>query len=128
MEEPFGIWKVPLLEALEIDRASRRPVYLQVRDFLRGRILDGGLAPGVKLPSTRALAASLGISRNSILRAYEELAADGLLSGRIGSGTRVRAHGRKPKLDLRKVMRESHFPTDPVPVRDPDGNLLYFHR
>jgi len=116
------------LQPFPLDRASRRPLWLQVRDFFRRRILDGSLPAGTRLPSTRSLAKSLAISRNSALRAYEELAAEGLAAGSIGSGTRVLRHGRKPTLDWRNIVRQSHFPTDPLPFRDPDGNRLYFHR
>jgi GntR family transcriptional regulator/MocR family aminotransferase len=125
-----AIWRLEgaTLQPFPLDRASRRPLYLQVRDFLHRRILDGSLWPGARLPSTRSLAKSLAISRNSVLRAYEELAVEGLVTGRIGSGTRVRRHGRKPTLDWRNIVRESHFPTDRLPFRDPDGSPLYIHR
>jgi DNA-binding FadR family transcriptional regulator len=43
----------------------------------------------MRLPPSRTLARRLGISRNTVLFAYEELAADGWVSGRTGSGTRV---------------------------------------
>ena len=114
---------------LQLDPHSRQSLYLQLRDLLRRRILDRSLPPGVKLPASRALAQSLGVSRNTVVNAYEALAAEGLISGVIGSGTRVRRHGRKPlPLDLRHVLRESQFPNDPLPFRDPDGNPLYAHR
>jgi len=113
---------------LQLDPNSRQPLYLQVRDILRRLILDRSLPPGAKLPSTRALAKSLAISRNTAVNAYEALSAEGLVTGAIGSGTRVTATVRRRRLDLRSVLRESHFPTDPLPVCDPDGNPLYLHR
>jgi len=48
--------------------------------------------------------------------------------GAIGSGTRVTAAVRRRRLDLQSVVRESHYPTAPLPVCDPDGNPLYLHR
>jgi GntR family transcriptional regulator / MocR family aminotransferase len=108
----------------DLDPASRRPLYLQLRDALRRRILDHSLPAGVKLPSTRALAKYLAISRNTVVNAYEMLSAEGLVTGAIGSGTRVTASVRRRRLDLRSVLRESHFPTDLLPVSDPDGNPL----
>jgi|SRR5437588_12862161 len=111
----------------DLDPNSRQPLYLQLREFLRRRILDHSLPPGAKLPSTRELAKTLAVSRNTVVNTYEALAAEGLVTGAIGSGTRVRATVRR-RLDLRSVLRESHFPTDPVAVCDPDGNPLYLHR
>jgi len=113
---------------LQLDPNSRQPLYLQLRDVLRRRILDHSLPSGVKLPSTRALAKELSISRNTVVNAYEALSDEGLVTGAIGSGTRATATVRRRRLDLRSVLRESHFPTDPLPVCDPDGNPLYIHR
>jgi len=113
---------------LQLDPNSRQPLHLQLRDALRRSILDHSLPPGAKLPSTRALAKSLAISRNTVLNAYEALCAEGLVKGAVGSGTRVISTVRRRRLDVRSVLRESHFPTDPLPVCDPDGNPLYMHR
>ena len=110
----------------ELDPASRHPLYLQLRDALRRLILAHSLPPGVKLPSTRALAENLSVSRNTVVNAYEALAAEGLVTGATGSGTRVSAtvRARRRTLDLRSVLRDSHFPVDPLPLSDPDGNPL----
>lgn len=56
---------------------------------LRRAILDGRLAPGARLPSTRALSADLDLSRNVVVRAFEHLLAEGYVEGRAGSGTFV---------------------------------------
>jgi DNA-binding transcriptional regulator YhcF (GntR family) len=113
---------------LRLNPDSRQPLYLQLRDLLRRGILEGGLPPGAKLPSTRALAKDLAVSRNTVINAYESLCAEGLVTGAIGSGTRVTAKLRRRRLDVGSVLRESHFPTDPLPVCDPDGNPLYLHK
>lgn len=113
---------------MQLDPNSRQPLYLQLRDGLRRRILDGSLPPGAKLPSSRALAKNLAVSRNTVLNAYEALSAEGLVTGAIGSGTRVTGTVRRRRLDVPRVLRESHYPTDPLPVCDPDGNPLYLHR
>jgi DNA-binding transcriptional regulator YhcF (GntR family) len=113
---------------LHLEPNSRQPLYLQLRDALRRGILDRRLPPGAKLPSTRALAKTLAVSRNTVMNAYEALAAEGLVAGAIGSGTRVAGTVRRRRLDLRSVLRESHFPTDALPVHDLDGNPLYLHR
>ena len=52
-------------------------------------IVTGTLAPGVRAPATRALATELGLSRTTVLFAYEQLAAEGYLVGRHGSGSYV---------------------------------------
>ena len=110
---------------MQLDPTSRRPLYLQLRDSLRRLILDHSLPPGVKLPSTRSLAKNLAISRNTVLNAYEALYAEGLVTGAIGSGTRVTATIRRRRpLDVLRVLRGSHFPTDPLPMCDPDGNPI----
>jgi DNA-binding transcriptional regulator YhcF (GntR family) len=116
--------------ALTMVRDSGYPLHRQVCDFLRRAILSGEFPPGSSLPSTRALAKQLGISRNTVLRAYESLADEGFAGARIGSGTRVRALAARPKTarDLRFFLRESHYPADAAAFRDPDGNPLYIHR
>ncbi|MES4901207.1 MULTISPECIES: PLP-dependent aminotransferase family protein [unclassified Streptomyces] len=71
-----------------------------LRDAVRG----GRLAPGTRLPSSRSLAADLGIARNTVADAYGELVAEGWLTARQGSGTRV----------ARRVV-----PPEPTPPRTP---------
>jgi GntR family transcriptional regulator / MocR family aminotransferase len=91
-------------------------------ESLRQSIRDGRLRPGEKLPSTRAMARQLGISRTTVLDVYHQLSLDGLVSARIGSGTRVTGS------PLRAFIRGSHYPVEAVPFRDHDGNVLYVHR
>src|SRR5437667_490007 len=79
------------LRTLDLDPAAPAPLYRQLYDALRGAILDGRLAAGAHLPSSRVLAADLDVGRNTILSAYEQLAAEGYLEGRVGAGTRVAA-------------------------------------
>jgi GntR family transcriptional regulator/MocR family aminotransferase len=77
------------LLTLPLDPAATTPLFRQVYDGLRRAILDGTLAPGVRLPATRGLATDLGVSRNTVLNAYEQLLAEGYLEGKLGSGTYV---------------------------------------
>ncbi|MFF3401771.1 PLP-dependent aminotransferase family protein [Streptomyces sp. NPDC002659] len=67
-------------------------------DALREAVRTGRLAPGTRLPSSRSLAADLGIARNTVADAYAELVAEGWLTAQQGSGTRVarRAAPRRP--------------------------------
>jgi GntR family transcriptional regulator/MocR family aminotransferase len=72
-----------------IDRLSAAPLYQQLYEQLRWSIEAGQLTPGTRLPATRTLAKELGVSRNTVLVAYDRLLAEGYLDGRVGSGTRV---------------------------------------
>jgi GntR family transcriptional regulator/MocR family aminotransferase len=72
-----------------IDRRSGRPLYRQLYDGYREAIVDGRARPGQRLPSTRALAAELGISRITVLNAFEQLVAEGYFESRVGAGTVV---------------------------------------
>lgn len=75
---------------IALDRHSVIPLYLQIEETLRAAILNGALAEGDKLPSTRTLAAELAVSRLTVENAYGELAAKGFLQARRGSGAYVR--------------------------------------
>ncbi|MFD1776810.1 PLP-dependent aminotransferase family protein [Paenibacillus rhizophilus] len=74
---------------IDIDKRSNVPMFRQIHLAVRGRILSGELAAGLRLPSTRELAAGLGVSRNIVLEAYELLLAEGFIVARSGSGTYV---------------------------------------
>lgn len=116
------------LPALAIDRAAPDPLHRQLADALRLAIRSGELSPGAALPSTRALAATLRLSRNTVITAYEELTAEGLLIGRAGSATTVCDGHAAPRPDWRELLRRSQYPAEAFRFRDPDGNALYFHR
>lgn len=79
---------------IELDR--RQGLSRQLYQALRERILDGRLSSGTRLPASRDLAASLSISRNSVMRAYDQLYAEGFTDGRIGDGTYVAQLPDKP--------------------------------
>lgn len=74
---------------IPIDRAMDMPLIRQVYEQIRTRILHGELAAGECLPPTRELASSLGISRNVVVEAYDQLLAEGYIEGRQGSGSYV---------------------------------------
>jgi 2-aminoadipate transaminase len=80
----------------ELDRSSSVPLYQQLRDQIRRRILLGSLPPGTKLPPERTLANMLGVNRTTVVNAYRELAAEGLVEGRVGHGTVVLAPPTPP--------------------------------
>jgi GntR family transcriptional regulator/MocR family aminotransferase len=80
---------------LALERGSELPLHVQIERSLRGQIRAGRLAAGARLPSTRALAGTLGVSRGVVTEAYEQLAAEGYLTTRQGAPVRVAAvvHG-----------------------------------
>src|SRR3954468_7684537 len=76
---------------LLLDLGSEGPLRERIEVALRAAIREGRLRPGDRLPATRSLAAELGCSRWVVVEAYDQLAAEGWVEGRAGSGTRVRA-------------------------------------
>src|SRR5215208_4673656 len=76
---------------IALDAESAETLYRQVYRAIRAAILEGRLGPRTRLPSTRGLARDLGVSRSTVVQAYEQLRAEGYVDGRIGSGTRVSA-------------------------------------
>src|SRR5262245_16350649 len=74
---------------VRIDAGAREGLQQQVYASIRRGIFDGVLAPGGRLPSSRALAQELCVSRTTTLLAYEQLLAEGYLAARHGSGTFV---------------------------------------
>lgn len=89
--------------ALHLDRSSGTPLTVQLATALRAAIAGGSPAPGERLPSSRSLAAQLGVSRTVVTDAYQQLYAEGWLEGRHGSGTFV-APGAAPA------------PAEPAPI------------
>lgn len=79
----FQILDFPLVSVDGGSQSSR------VHAGLRNAILSGRLAPGTCLPSSRALATQLGVRRNAVVLAFEQLGSDGLVEGRQGAGTFV---------------------------------------
>lgn len=73
------------------DKKSSLPLHRQIYESLRAAILKGDYGARAKLPSTRSLAAQLGVSRMTIVVAYEQLYAEGYLEGKSGAGTFVAA-------------------------------------
>ena len=78
---------------LKLDERSRRPLFRQIIDRIREKIEARVLGPGDKLPSTRRLAAQLGVHRSTVSLAYQELWALGFLDLRRRLLFRRRAWG-----------------------------------
>ena len=83
---------------IPLNRNSSVPLYRQIYSFLKRQIRSGKLAPETKLPASRALASSLGVSRITVCNAYAELEAEGLVYARAGSGTYI-AHSQDSYLE-----------------------------
>ena len=83
---------IPLLR-LNIDATSPLPLFEQIYTALRLHIVSGQMAAGDRLPPTRKLADELGISRTTIVTAYDQLAAEGFIEARRGAGVFVRDIG-----------------------------------
>ena len=97
---------------LRIHREAEETLGSQLQRELREAIRDGRLAEGERLPSSRSLAAALGLSRGLVLESYEQLLAEGYLSARPGSATRVAGRARRMP-----VAREKAAPP-PSPTLD----------
>ena len=78
---------------ISLNYRDARPIYEQVRDGLRHLMVTGAISEGEKLPSVRALAASLAINPNTIQRAYTELEEEGYLAAEPGKGAFARRGG-----------------------------------
>ena len=74
---------------VELDRAGSEPLHHQLERSLRAAVRDGRLPPASPLPSSRALAGQLRVSRGIVVEAYEQLVAEGYLASRPGGATRV---------------------------------------
>src|SRR5262245_10674802 len=98
---------------LAVDPKSAIPLFRQLYEALRQSIVDGVLTPGLRLPATRSLAAELGVSRNTVLSAYEQLLAEGYLEGKMGSGTYVPRALPEEMMQVRQVSE----PEEPARAR-----------
>lgn len=71
------------------NKSSPVPLHKQITDFMKEKISNGEWTIGYKLPPQRTLAKALGVNRSTVVTAFDELIAEGLIEGKIGSGTRV---------------------------------------
>ncbi len=99
------------LDMLAVDRQSGEHLSRQLYHGLVAIIRNRSLAPGSELPSTRALAAELGLGRNTIVSAYDQLITEGYLANRQGA--------RPVIVDLPDGPRETPPEEPPVPLRVP---------
>lgn len=83
---------------ISLQRESEEPLYRQLIDQIRAQIDSGDLPGGARLPASRSLARQLGLSRISVVNAYNELRAAGYLSATAGRGTYVAREPSAPEL------------------------------
>lgn len=111
-----------------LDRASGIPLHRQIYGQIAQAIRSGSMPHASRLPSTRVMARLLGISRNTVLAAYDELVSNDLVYGKRGAGMRVKRadQGREVSwFGLRQVIRAAGYPARVTLLADPDGNPLY---
>jgi GntR family transcriptional regulator/MocR family aminotransferase len=123
------------LPFLRIDRKSARPVYEQLYLGMREAILSGRLRPNDRLPATRLIAEELGISRNIVVMAFEQLLMEGYIRSKSGAGSYVEAMETMELTPPETVQTGAHTVTRkvsagfrggkerPARVRPMDGDL-----
>lgn len=90
---------------MPIDQRSDRPIYLQIADELRDRIVGGALGPGEKLPSESELVGAYGTTRTTVRQALRVLASEGLTEPRRGVGVFVRVRGPLRRMTYERFAR-----------------------
>ena len=112
---------------IDFDRTSTISLRRQIYDQIARGIRSGAIPRNARLPATRVMAQLLRVSRNTVIVAYDDLAADNLIRGKRGAGMWV--NGDTPvKLTwfgLRHVIRAAGYPARILKLDDPDGNSLY---
>ncbi|MET0336726.1 MAG: GntR family transcriptional regulator [Caulobacter sp.] len=97
---------------MDSEWSDNQPIWRQIRDRVVAMILDGHLAPGDPLPSVRTVAADSRVNPLTVLKAYQQLADDGLVEKRRGLGMFVNTGARELLLDAER----RRFLTDQWPA------------
>ncbi|MFH7338026.1 PLP-dependent aminotransferase family protein [Streptomyces sp. KHY 26] len=105
---------------LHLEPAGAGGLRRGLTDALRDAVRTGRLAPGTRLPSSRTLAGDLGIARNTVAEAYADLVAEGWLTARQGSGTRVAERAVVPPSGPARQPRVPARPTHNLVPGTPD--------
>lgn len=119
--------KTLYIPSVVLDRTHPEPLHLQLSKRLARAIRSGEIDGASRLPSTRIMSKLLGVSRNTVITAYEVLAADGLICSEPGSGMTIsstRTTNGMLSMNLPKLIREAQYPVRTVAIADPDGNPL----
>lgn len=105
------------LASLQLVPSSGTPMFRQLYDAIKQSVLSDKIGPGAQLPPTRDLARQLGISRQTVLNAYEHLMAEGYLSGAVGRGTFVSETLPLPRSRKRPPSGQAVGPLRPLSPR-----------
>jgi GntR family transcriptional regulator/MocR family aminotransferase len=108
---------------VRLDRSAREPLRAQLEASLREAIRGGRLRAGERLPSSRELAGALGVSRGMVQGCYSQLLAEGYLTSRTGSATRVAGISGRPAGGP-PAAAPAPAPVPPAPARRPPGPPL----
>jgi molybdopterin-binding protein len=96
-----------LIESLRtLHQDDPAPVYIQIERRIRMGVADGTLQPGDHLPSVRDLARRLGLSPNTVGRAYADLSREGVITARAGGGSEIAARERLDQPALQRTRQE----------------------
>src|SRR5689334_8934075 len=96
-----------LVESLRtLHQDDPAPVYIQIERRIRMGVADGTLQPGDHLPSVRDLARRLGLSPNTVGRAYADLSREGVISARAGGGSEIATRERLDEPALQRGRQE----------------------
>lgn len=93
-----------LLTFIHLDKQLKTPLYLQLYQQVKANILSGMLKQGDRMPSTRSFSEGLGISRNSVLLAFDQLTLEGFLMTRAGNGTFVCDQLNELKINKKRIV------------------------
>lgn len=100
------------IAAIALDRAGAAPLHVQLTGQLRDMILSGRIAPGGRLPGSRAFASDLGVSRITVTTSMDQLVAEGFAEGRHGKGLFVAPH--LPDTSLKIAGFDEPFDIHPI--------------
>jgi len=129
---------LPWKTMITLQKSTERPVYLQVCDSVISEIKHGILKPGTKMPGTRFMASELGLNRQTVVKAYEELYSQGWIELLQSKGTFVSEH--LPEVKPRRLVPEKNQRGNPdkagfqfrinslihAPAK-PNRNVIGFH-
>ena len=102
------------LPSIQLDASANLPLRRQLYEQLGRAIRTGYLAPGTRLPSTRAFARELGVSRTTVEEAYQDLVAQGYIEGQVGAGTYVTKHLSEKLFHQTTIPAAVMKPSEPV--------------
>jgi DNA-binding GntR family transcriptional regulator len=111
-----------------LDAETSVPLHRQIYRQIAHALHSNAIPYEARLPSTRAMARLLRVSRNTVVAAYDDLAADDVVRPERGVGMRINRSALQPRVTwfgLRQVIRAAGYPSRGLEVADTDGNPLH---